>query len=1296
VPVLRISHVASLVDAVFEGNGLRQTERRAFSFTLSPQDAEDIRWYLEDYLIYPLEPAPKVANRVECRVAEIGRELFQLALAGSSVWESVRCCMGDTRVEVETEPAGAMIPWELMRDPVTDVPLALSVPSFVRCHSGPALNPNPPPSSTGKIRILLVICRLEGDQAPFRSVARHLIRGLRDAARAPFHLEVLRPPTFEHLATRLRAAHAQGQPFHVVHFDGHGLAGEVFFENPELEGNVQGVKAGALGELLHETAVPLLILNACRSAFSKPPEQPEKVGDLHRQIRQFGSFAHGIMDCGASGVLAWRYSVFVDTAARYMAELYATLASGMPFGEAATLARKQLRSGERDFADWTVPVVFESVPIRLFPKAAELFKIDWDPGASADFGLPQEPDAGFVGHDDAILKLDRTFDQQSIVLLHAYAGAGKSCTVSEFARWYRQTGGATEPVLFTSFDQHRPLPRVLDDFGRVFEDQLAKSGIQWLALDDDQRREVALQVVREIPVLWIWDSVEPIAGFPTGTASAWSASEQKELADFLRAARGGKAKFLLTSRRDERDWLHDLPARIELQPMAFDECVQMTEELAKKRVRQQDWHQLIRFAQGNPLALKVWVGQALRDELKTAKQMEDFVRRLQCGELAFSDDSSEGRANSLGASLAYGFSSAFTQTEQKQLAVLYLFQAVVDVEALRLMGDSETDWCLPELKRLTKEAGVGLLDRAGEVGLLTAFGRGYYRIHPALPWFFRRFFEQHYCETRNAAIRAYVEATGEIGNYCWGRYQAGDHDFIAALEAQEANLLQARNLARSNTWWNPMLGTMQGLRSLYEHTGRTSEWARMVDETVPDFVDPTTDGPLPGMEVWWSVVTGYRVWLARAARQWEDAERLQKFRVDSHRGRTAPVLEKPIGHWSAEEKNAIRSLGVSLHDLSEIQRERGLPICVDGYQEALSLAESIQDLQVVAVAAFNLGKAYDELPEISDLGLAERWYLRSFGLYAANDHIGRCKCLNQLGNVVLKRFLRSTQDNCPANERLQWLSQAALYYDQALNITPQNAPRERALLLNQLGIVCAEMDQLDTALRHFTESVHCYEAIQDRFEAGRTRSNAARALGLRGRFVDAREWARSALQDLQSCRNADQDVADAVKRLAWIDSSLEANAAISNYNSYLDATIPPRQPSDRRPEWKIDYHFPTRQGVSPAEVSLHGESVHPNIPHLDLLDKPLDDRSEGPSFIVVMNCGGLFLDQMRIKRVLFINCHIVYKGNKTILRDLRFHNCTFELPDSPNGGRLATALKSLTVVDLEITDTEGRVSNTPF
>src|SRR5262249_12723842 len=46
-------------------------------FGLDAQDREDVRWYLEDYLQYPVAPAPQVAVRVQARLAELGADLFR-------------------------------------------------------------------------------------------------------------------------------------------------------------------------------------------------------------------------------------------------------------------------------------------------------------------------------------------------------------------------------------------------------------------------------------------------------------------------------------------------------------------------------------------------------------------------------------------------------------------------------------------------------------------------------------------------------------------------------------------------------------------------------------------------------------------------------------------------------------------------------------------------------------------------------------------------------------------------------------------------------------------------------------------------------------------------------------------------------------------------------------------------------------------------------------------------------------------------------------------------------------------
>ena len=162
--------------------------------------------------------------------------------------------------------------------------------------------------------------------------------------------------------------------------------------------------------------------------------------------------------------------------------------------------------------------------------------------------------------------------------------------------------------------------------------------------------------------------------------------------------------------------------------------------------------------------------------------------------------------------------------------VLEFFQGFVNVDVLRQMGDLETvtgeDFSLPQVRGLTRQAGTALLDRAAEVGLLTAHGDGYYTIHPALPWYFRSLFDQYYPQSPISSIqspaRAFVEAMGGMGNYYHNQYEAGNRDVIGALTAEEANLLHARRLARRHGWWGAVISTMQGYPYLNLDTRQTS------------------------------------------------------------------------------------------------------------------------------------------------------------------------------------------------------------------------------------------------------------------------------------------------------------------------------------------------------------------------------------------------------------------------------------------------------------------------------------------
>ncbi len=132
------------------------------------------------------------------------------------------------------------------------------------------------------------------------------------------------------------------------------------------------------------------------------------------------------------------------------------------------------------------------------------------------------------------------------------------------------------------------------------------------------------------------------------------------------------------------------------------------------------------------------------------------------------------------------------------------------------------------------------------------------------------------------------------------------------------------------------------------------------------------------------------------------------------------------------------------------------------------------------------------------------------------------------------------------------------------------------------------------------------------------------------------------------------------------------NAALSflDYHSFQNTATLPATPAPL-PESEVLYH--TNYDILTIGPLGHAYTVPPPIPQdraasVHFIDKP--DRNTkvpmGPSFLVLADATYL-LDSLYIRRVIFRDAVIVYKGGPLVLDNVTFINCTFKVEQQPNG-----------------------------
>jgi len=409
------------------------------------------------------------AERIEQQLPRWGQDLYHSALdvvaaqPARVAWQSVAATSARRfSVEVDTEPpegasedarnraleAGTgllALPWELLRD---EQDWLFQGAQAVRVRRRlPSRHAEPARSIGLPIRILLVSPRPEDDAAGYidhRISARPLVMALESLGELA-ELTVLPTPTQAGLEAALLEAAHRGQPFDVVHFDGHGVydpklgLGGLCFEHPEDLGKLENrrhelVDAEHLADIFRAHRVPLVFLEACQSAQS--------------ELDPSASVAAKLLEQGVASVVAMSHSVLVETAHRFVEAFYKELTQGSRVGEAmltgqralyANTARgKIMGAGELHLHDWFVPVIYQEqqdpqLITQLAPEAVQHLRAKQ---RQRQFGaLKPPPPHQFIGRSRELLAFERLLATEPWASVRGVGGTGKTTLACELARW---------------------------------------------------------------------------------------------------------------------------------------------------------------------------------------------------------------------------------------------------------------------------------------------------------------------------------------------------------------------------------------------------------------------------------------------------------------------------------------------------------------------------------------------------------------------------------------------------------------------------------------------------------------------------------------------------------------------------------------------------------------------------------------------------------------------------------------------------------------------------------------------
>ena len=250
------------------------------------------------------------------------------------------------RIRLNVGPLELMtLPWELIYE---EEYLGLRVRfPLVRYLDLP--HPPKPLAVRPPLRVLVAVSQPQ-DLRPFdaESVVAHIQSALAGMP-GEKEVDILRGTRREELLAKLRAG------YHILHFVGHGaFEGEDgYMMLEDGEGRADPVSALLLGQLVADSELRLVVLNACETSASG-------------SAITMGGTAQQLLKGGIPAVVAMQQSIADQTAGAFSREFYGALASGWPVDAAVQEGRRGIMTVLGDDwnkqIDWAIPTLYMRAP----------------------------------------------------------------------------------------------------------------------------------------------------------------------------------------------------------------------------------------------------------------------------------------------------------------------------------------------------------------------------------------------------------------------------------------------------------------------------------------------------------------------------------------------------------------------------------------------------------------------------------------------------------------------------------------------------------------------------------------------------------------------------------------------------------------------------------------------------------------------------------------------------------------------------------------------------------------------